>query len=511
MRRWVAVAIGFPTMLVGALLDRRGLGDWTPDRQLDTWTVGVVVLAAVAGLLALAPHRRVRVAGTALGTLGLVGIVVIVVVTIGTGLPGPSLAVLAVGAAVLALVGVVGGFVEGPPRAARPVAAVATAVGGALLVVGVCGVAVPLVVDAPVQEWSAVTTATPPAAVPSRPTQVAWTWTALAGVRDVQAAGSGVVVADGSGVTALDGLTGDPVWGFHREGAALRAMQVTPDRRTVVLSHGSTGYGDDEAGLATVLDAATGARLVEFAFDDPGRALFVTDRVVVTPRSIPAGDDLRTEYTALDLRTGEERWRWLSPEGCLQFALYATSTRTTMPVAAGCGDRVVVIGLDEESGRERWRTDAGPGEGSTTVALRATSDGTAAVPLGTRPFPLIDTTDGTVRTRITGGYPELDEGEPRLGEDGVDRPDRRLDGTPLPPAPCPDPTVVVADSVIAVCRGTGGSSATVDGGPPIPLSRIDDGGPGLEPLSSGVRVVPAPGAVVVAGTSRAAPVVQGLS
>ena len=44
------------------------------------------------------------------------GIVVIVVVTVGTGLPGPSLAVVAVGAAVLALVGIVGGFVDGPPQ-----------------------------------------------------------------------------------------------------------------------------------------------------------------------------------------------------------------------------------------------------------------------------------------------------------------------------------------------------------------------------------------------------------
>ena len=172
---------------------------------------------------------------------------------------------------------------------------------------------------------------------------------------------------------------------------------------------------------------------------------------------------------------------------------------------------MIVTGLDEESGRERWRVDAGPGESSTTVALRATSDGTAVVPLGTRPFPLIDTADGTVRLRITDGYPQLDEGEPRLGEDGVDRPDRRLDGTPLPPAPCPDPATVVVGSVIAVCRGTAGASATVDGGPPIPLGRIDADGPGLGPLSSGVRVVPAPGAVVVAGTSSATTLVQGLS
>jgi len=28
MRRWVAVATGFLTMLVGAFLDRRGLGTW---------------------------------------------------------------------------------------------------------------------------------------------------------------------------------------------------------------------------------------------------------------------------------------------------------------------------------------------------------------------------------------------------------------------------------------------------------------------------------------------------
>ncbi|MFC5064791.1 PQQ-binding-like beta-propeller repeat protein [Actinomycetospora atypica] len=527
MLRRVLVVVGFLTTAVGAFLDRRGLGSWTLERRLDAWTVGVIVLAALAGLLALAGRRsgaeldpgragsrRVRVAGTALGTLALVGVVAVLVVAVGTGLPGPSLAVLTVGSGLLALVGVVGGFVDGPARAARPLVVGLTAVGAALLVVGACGVAVRLVVQAPVQAWSAVpaSAVVVPAPVPTRPTGVAWTWTALDGVRDVQAAGPGVVVADDSGVTALDGPTGEPRWGFHRDGAALQAMAVSPDGRSVVLAHGSTGYGDDEAGLATVLDAATGARLAEFAFDDPGRALVLTDRIVVDPRPIPGpDDDPRTEYTALDLRTGEERWRWVSPAGCLQFALYATSTRTTIPVAAGCGDRVIVTGLDEESGRERWRTDAGPGEGSTTVALRATADGTAVVALGTRPFPLIDTTDGSVRTRITGGYPQLDEGEPRLGEDGVEGSDRRLDGTPLPPAPCAEPTTVVVGSVIAVCRGEGGSSATVDGGPPILLARISTGGPALEALDAGVRVVPAPGAVVVAGTSQAAPVVQGLT
>lgn len=521
MLRRIVLLVGFLTTGVGAFLDRRGLGPWTLERDLDLWTASAVALAALAGLLALAAARRVRVAGSVLGTLAVVAVVGLLVVAVGTGLPGPSAAVVAVGAVTLALVGVAGGFVD-RVGGGRPVAVLLATAGAVLLVGGACGVAVRLVVDGPVRAWSVVPGPGPgvrPAplpGVPPRPTAVAWTWTAPEGVRDVRAAGAGVVVADDTGVTALAGPSGAPRWGFHRDGATLGALYVTPDRDTVVLRHSSTGYGDDEAGLLTVLDAGTGVRRAEIPLADSARVLRVTDRVVVVPQAPPDvaedDEDLRTALVAVDLATGDPVWTWVSPPGCDTFGVYGTSTRVTVPVASRCDDRVVLTGLDESSGRERWRTDVGPGASSTAAALRSTSDGGAVVALGTRPYPVVDTTTGEVRSRLDGGFPVLDEGEPRLGlEQGATYREVRADGTPLPPAPCARPTSLVVAVVIAICRTDGGATATVDGGPPIRLARVPTDGFGLDPSSAGVRLVPAPGAVVVAGTSGGPVTVQGLS
>lgn len=523
MVRLVLLVLGFLTTGAGAFLERRGLGVWTLGRELDRWTAAAVLLAATAGLLALTPVRRLRVAGTVLGTVAVVAVTGLLLVTVGTGLPGPWSAVVTVGAAVLALVGAAGGFAAGPPRRVRPAVLAITTAGAVLAVVGACGVVVPLVVDAPVRAWGVVVPAGPgvrPAplpAVPTRPAGVAWTWTAPEGVRDVRAAGTGVVVADDTGVTALHGPSGTPRWAFHRAGASLYGLFVTPDRGTVVLRHGSTGYGDDEAELLTVLDAATGARRAEIPLPRGARTPRVTDRVVVVPQDPPpdtADDDaLRATYAAVDLTTGDRLWTWVSPPGCDTYGVYATSTRTTMPVASRCADRAVVTGLDEASGRERWRVDAGPGTSATAAALRSTSDGTAVVSLAAGPHAVIDTTTGVVRTRLAGGYPVVDEGEPRLAVEEVGGTSRELraDGTPLPPAPCARPTTLVTAAVVAVCRDGGGATATVDGGAPIPLGRVATDGFGLEPLSSGVRIVPAPGAVVVAGTASGPVPVRGLA
>jgi outer membrane protein assembly factor BamB len=518
--RLLLLVLGFLTTGVGACLDRRGLGVWTLERRLDLWIAGAVLLAALTGLLALAAARWLRVVGTVVGTLALVAVGVLLAVTIGTGLPGPWSAVVAVGSALLALVGVIGGFAGGRPRRARPAVVGTAAAGAVLLVVGLCGVVVPLVVDAPVRAWSAVVAAgpdvrpTPLPVVPARPSEVAWSWTAPGGTRDVRAAGTGVVVADDTGVTGLHGPSGTPRWGYHRAGAALSGLLVTPDRNTVVLRHASTGYGDDEAELLTVLDAGTGARRAEIPLADGARVLRVTDRVVVVPQDPPpdAGDALRLTYAAFDLVTGAPAWTWVSPPGCDTVGVYPTSTRTTVPVASRCDDRVVLTGLDEESGRERWRVDAGDGSGTAALALRSTSDGTAVVALGVRPAPVIDTTTGEVRTRLAAGDPVVDEGEPRLEvPDGATFREVRGDGTPLPPAPCARPTTLVAAAVIAVCRAEDGTTATVDGGPPLRLAEVRSDGFGLEPGSPGVRIVPVPGAVVVAGTSSDPAPVQGLS
>lgn len=544
----VVLVVGLLTMVVGALLDRRGLGPWDLDRRLDLRTVGVGVVVVAAGLLAPADSRRVRVAGTVLGTLGLVGTVAVVGMAIGTGLPGPSTAVLAVGSAVVCLAAVAAGFAEPATsptasRAAAPtttrataptagagrraaVVAASTVLGAVLLVAGACGVAVPLVVDAPVRASIVAPTPAPDVlpGVPDRPTRVVWTWTSEAGVRGVERAGTGVVVADDTGVTALDGPSGLPRWSFHRDGAALRSSAVTPDRASVVLLHGATGLGDPDPGVLTVLDANTGTRRAEIALAQVDRPLLVTDRVVAVPEPVLGdGPARQTDYLAHDLRSGAAVWRWRSPPGCLQFALYPTSTRTTVPVAAQCASRLVVTGLQEDAGRDRWRVDAGPASDAVAVALRSVADGSAVIALGTRPYPVIDTTTGEVRTRITGGYPARSAvGAPLLQVgDGPARRVAALDpatggARPLPAAPCADPaaTLVRDASTLRVCvDGATRGVASVDGGPAIDLGVVDTDGSVLDPLTdrATVHVVPAPGAVVVAGTSRGPTEVRGLA
>jgi outer membrane protein assembly factor BamB len=521
-------------MVVGAFLDRRGLGPWDLDRRLDLRTVGVVLVVAVAGALAPLDSRRARVAGTVLGTLGLVGTAVVVVMATGTGLPGPSTAVLAVGSTAVCLAAVAAGFLEpGPVPTAGRAVGVVRVTGLVLLVAGMCGVAVPVVVDAPVRASSVVPAPgaevpAPLPGVPDRPTRVAWTWTTETGVRDVERAGTGVVVADDTGVTALDGPSGLPRWSFHRDGAGLRSLSVSPDGARVVLRHGATGLGDPDPGLLTVLDAATGARLTEIPLARVDGPLLVTDRIVAVPEPVPAPDDApadlrRTDYVARDLGSGADQWRWRSPAECLQFAIYPLSTRSTVPVAAMCSGRLVVSGLAEDAGRERWRVDAGPGSDPIAVGLRATSDGSAVVALGTRPYPVIDTATGAVRTRITGGFPALSApGAPLLQVgDGPDRREAALDpvtggAVPLPAAPCAAPaaTLVGSAATLRVCLdGSGGAVATVDGGAPIDLGVVDTDGSVLDPVAdrARVRVVPAPGAVVVAGTSRGPTEVRGLA
>ncbi|GLZ55510.1 hypothetical protein [Actinomycetospora sp. NBRC 106378] len=82
MLRLLLLVLGFLTTGVGACLDRRGLGVWTLERRLDLRIAGAVLLAALAGLLALVAARWLPVVGTVVGTLALVAVGMLLAVTI---------------------------------------------------------------------------------------------------------------------------------------------------------------------------------------------------------------------------------------------------------------------------------------------------------------------------------------------------------------------------------------------------------------------------------------------
>jgi hypothetical protein len=94
MRRAVVLA-GLVCMLVGAFLDRRGLGGWGLDADLDRLTAGTCAVIAAAGLLSLAAARNARVLAAICGAAAVVPAGLALTGAVETGLPGPSTGVLA--------------------------------------------------------------------------------------------------------------------------------------------------------------------------------------------------------------------------------------------------------------------------------------------------------------------------------------------------------------------------------------------------------------------------------
>ncbi|MDL5156274.1 PQQ-binding-like beta-propeller repeat protein [Actinomycetospora termitidis] len=358
-----------------------------------------------------------------------------------------------------------------------------------------------------------VTTTAPPVAsapVPARPTGVAWRWAAPGPVHALAAAGAGVVVAGDDGVTALDGSTGRERWRYARPGAALTALEVSPDGGSVVLVH-----DDAESWSVTVLDGSTGAVRWDDEVDvEP--TLLLTDDVVVLAHA----EGTVVEHRARDLASGDDRWTRRTTPGCEQRTLAPQHALESVPVAEWCAGRTVLRGLDESTGQDRWAVDAGPSEASGGSGLGSTTDGSLVVATGPRPRLLVDPRTGTVRVRVprTAGSPLLGEGLPQVellsrivpSVAGLDL----TTGTavPPPPAPCEGPSLLVLPAaVVQVCSDELGDSATVDGGAPIPLGELApaDGVPLGRPerLPEGPMVVAGPGAVAVANRSSTTVVV----
>jgi hypothetical protein len=186
--RIAVVLAGLVCMVVGAAIDRRGLGGWDLDSDIDRLTAGAAAVLVGAGLLALGSGRKTRVLTGLLAGAAIVPTAMAVTEAVDTGLPGPSTGVLAVGSAVVVL-GVAARALEwkhgtASNRIRRIVAMVVAATATALA----ASAAAALVVDVPVQ--AVTTSAVQPAAVGVRADVVRWEWRGGGAMRDVRAAGA---------------------------------------------------------------------------------------------------------------------------------------------------------------------------------------------------------------------------------------------------------------------------------------------------------------------------------
>jgi outer membrane protein assembly factor BamB len=433
------VLVGLVGIVVAAALGRRGLGSWNLDADLDRLTAGSAVVLAAAGLLSLASSRRTRVVAVVLAVAAGTASATAAVRAVATGLPGPSTGVLAAASAVV-LVGVVarvfGG--SGDPTRSGPsakwrrvlpvlLATAVTALGGTA--------AAAAVVDAPVRATTAPEAE--PAPLAYRADGARWTWRGGGPVRDVRAAGAGVVVAGDDGVTALDGTTGAARWTFRRVGAGLTDLLVSPDRQTVVTIHAGPAA---RAAVLTVLDATTGERRWELATDRRPVAL-LTDGVLAVDELLEVGDD--------------------DPP----------RSRTRVPLETSCRDGLVLHGLDGRTGSVTWTLRTRPFDPYSSDPLRTAPDGTrlvAAVAAGDpeRVVAAVDPASGALQPVREG---------------------------------CPaEVTATVTDrGVLRLCRTASTFAVQTDGAAPVPvdLGRRDQF-VALDLLRDAF-VVPAPGAVVV--------------
>ncbi|OLT12353.1 hypothetical protein BJF78_03745 [Pseudonocardia sp. CNS-139] len=508
MRRIVVVA-GLVCMLVGALLDRRGLGPWDLGSGLDRLTAWTALVLAAAGLLSLAASRNVRVFAAVCASATAVPGALAVAGAVESGLPGPSSGVLAVGSAVVVLGVAARAFDRGPVRRA-------VRVGTAVLVVAAVGPAAVLaaaaVVDAPVT--SAVAPAAEPAPLVTSATRVTWEWQGDGAVRDVRAAGPG---ASWPATTTWSASTGVRARSAGGSRGPAPGWSTSPSARTAGPSSSRTRHGSRVV-VVTALDATTGERRWETPVDRTP-ALLVTDAVVAVAEveRAEAGDPAalpRTRLTARDLGSGDVGWRWAAPPGCGGIVLRSASAVGAVPVEGGtCPDGVTLRGLDERTGRQAWSVPLRPaGAVPSGYPLRSAAGGTLLVADGAPGYVLVDPARGEVVGRVDGtaGFPSpAPDTRPALVDGSPERAVAAVDsaGTvvSLPPG-CPDEAAVtVTDGEpVRLCRTGRAFEVQTGTAAPVPLDLYPgDRFAALDPLRPEF-LVPAPGALVVGVATAAA-------
>ncbi|MCT2585505.1 PQQ-like beta-propeller repeat protein [Actinophytocola gossypii] len=315
-----------------------------PDRPDTGVLLGAAALVVVAVLGFLRRTRAVRSTAGLLAAGAAGWAVYCLYRDLTGGLPGSGTAVLAV-CAVGVLVALVAAAVRplGVPVAAGLVVVLAAAaVAGGLL-----APRVPL--------RASTAGVAEPAAMAGQPGERRWTWRTEDPVLGVVAAGAGVVVAvEGGQLAALDGPTGAVRWRYAHQGAHVRALAVTPDRELVLAAFAPGGDRETGAELLVVLDAVTGEVHWKSTVDE-----WVADQDFLVPTNsvLPVRDLVgENDHTvrALELRTGEELWRWRPPSGCTSPFLLPRSGADVVLTSIHCDDRAGVLALDDRTGERRW-------------------------------------------------------------------------------------------------------------------------------------------------------------
>lgn len=478
-----------------------------PDRPDLEVVAGAVALVLVAALtFARRPARWVRPVTGVLAAGAAAWATYLLLEDFASGLPGGSTAVLAVAATVVA-VGVLADAVRPvrlPVAGALVVALVGASVAGALLAPRL-----------PVRASGA--SAVEPAALAEQPGERRWTWRTSDPVRDVVAAGAGVVVAvDGGGLAALDGPTGAVRWRYARPGAHVRALLSTPDRATVVAAFAPGGDRVTGAALLVVLDAITGDTLRESTVDE---SVTDPDFLVPTDSVLPIRDRIGTDdntIRATDLRTGADLWTWSAPDGCTSPFFLPRSGADVVLTSIRCGDRAGVVALDERTGEQRWERMAETRSDRVDYHVSTSPDGeVVSVRLtGAGPHVMLRTEDGAELTTVdrsasveVGTHPLL-TGEPtdEIGPELVDP--VTGERTELPRTTCTDPRAdaTTASAYLRICGPDSDASLVwqdLTGDPRVIRTPIGWGAStSVASRMLGSRahavVLPAPGAIVVA-------------
>ncbi|KOX22068.1 PQQ-binding-like beta-propeller repeat protein [Nocardiopsis sp. NRRL B-16309] len=218
------------------------------------------------------------------------------------------------------------------------------------------------------------------AAPPDAVSGVGWRWRAPEGqdVVDTVVTGGGAAVLHTKGVTLVDTRTGRERWRYRRADARATDIAAAPDGGALVVSFSARDHMGGSALRLVALDAATGRVRAEYRspdvdFGDAFPTLPETFAMTTDTFFVEGGgsvDDGRS-FTAYDLDSGAETWRFDPPEGCvanrwnpygvLRGEVVALVQCGLSAEEAGEPDRApldhdaLLLGLDPADGSELWR------------------------------------------------------------------------------------------------------------------------------------------------------------
>ncbi len=199
---------------------------------------------------------------------------------------------------------------------------------------------------------------------PRDPTRLLWRWSERTSIREVVAAGAGVVVATHEGIVALDGRTGQERWHYRR-------TDTSPGSDSyggfLVAVDGGRGVITSLDGRLHAFDAFTGElrwRDEEATAQTPppwNEEIVATDTTVVRHRYSPV-----PEFVGTHVRTGEPTWRYASEHP--ECGTGTDVVGDTVIIGYYCGPEDLV-GLDGATGELLWRIPDGADKSSVDAGL----------------------------------------------------------------------------------------------------------------------------------------------